>query len=45
MLCDLPIGEYFRKFLEEEAEAAKADANVDIAYLADIMKDYNLDQI
>jgi hypothetical protein len=40
---DLPIGEYFRRFLEEEAEAAKADAEMNIGYLAEIMKDYTLE--
>lgn len=43
VLCDLPIGEYFRRFLEEEAEAAKADAEMNIGYLAEIMKDYTLE--
>lgn len=48
VLIDLPVGTYFRKFMNEiTAGGAAADENVemDSRFIADAMKDYNLQQI
>jgi len=47
VLIDLPVGVYFRKFLNEITLGAASDENVDIdsRFIADAMKDYNLQQI
>ena len=47
LLIDLPIGIYFRKFLEEITQGAAADENVDIdaKWISEAMDDYSLSQI
>lgn len=47
MLVDLPVGVYFRKFLNEVTEGAASDENseIDAKFISDAMKDYNLQQI
>lgn len=47
MLVDLPVGLYFRKFLNEVTAGAAADQNVEIdtKFIAEVMKDYSLQQI
>lgn len=44
MLIDLPVGTYFKKFLDEVTEAAASDENteIDAKFISDLMKDYNL---
>ncbi len=44
MLVDLPVGVYFRKFLNEVTEGAATDENaeIDTKFISDAMKDYNL---
>lgn len=44
MLVDLPVGVYFRKFLNEVTEGAMTDENVEIdtKFISDAMQDYNL---
>jgi len=41
---DLPVGVYFRKFLNEVTEGAMTDENVEIdtKFISDAMQDYNL---
>lgn len=47
VLVDLPVGVYFRKFLNEVTEGANSDENaeIDAKFIADAMKDYSLQQI
>ena len=47
LLIDLPIGLYFRKFLEEITEGAASDENVEIdaKWISEAMDDYSLSQI
>jgi len=47
VLVDLPVGVYFRKFLNEVTEGAASDENseIDAKFISDAMKDYNLQQI
>lgn len=47
LLVDLPIGIYFRKFLNEITAGAATDENVEIdtKFIADAMQDYSLQQI
>lgn len=47
MLVDLPVGVYFRKFLNEVTAGAASDENVEIdtKFIAEVMKDYSLQQI
>ena len=47
MLIDLPVGIYFRKFLNEVTEGASSDENVEIdaKFIAEAMQDYSLQQI
>ena len=47
VLVDLPVGVYFRKFLNEVTEGAMTDENVEIdtKFISDAMQDYNLQQI
>ena len=44
MLIDLPVGVYFRKFLNEVTEGAMSDdtTEIDGKFISDAMKDYNL---
>lgn len=44
MLIDLPVGIYFRKFLNEVTEGAQSDDQneIDSAFISGLMKDYNL---
>ena len=44
VLVDLPVGVYFRKFLNEVTEGAMTDENVEIdtKFISDAMQDYNL---
>ena len=44
MLIDLPIGVYFRKFLDEVTEAYAADegAEIDAKMISDALSDYSL---
>lgn len=44
VLVDLPVGVYFRKFLNEVTEGAVTDetAEIDAKFISDAMKDYNL---
>jgi V-type H+-transporting ATPase subunit d len=46
-LVDLPVGVYFRKFLNEVTAGAASDENVEIdtKFIAEVMKDYSLQQI
>lgn len=47
MLIDLPVGIYFRKFLNEVTEGVVNDdqSEVDTNFISQAMKDYNLQQI
>lgn len=46
VLIDLPIGIYFRKFLEEETASARDENHEqNLHFIAEVMKDYSLDQI
>lgn len=47
VLIDLPVGVYFRKFLNEVTSAAQADdgAEIDTKFIAEAMADYSLQQI
>jgi len=47
VLIDLPVGVYFRKFLNEVTSAAQADdgAEIDTKYISEAMADYSLQQI
>jgi V-type H+-transporting ATPase subunit d len=47
VLIDLPVGEYFRKFIEEETASVRGveDNSHDINFISEVMKDYSLDQI
>jgi V-type H+-transporting ATPase subunit d len=47
VLVDLPVGVYFRKFLNEVTEGAMTDENaeIDTKFISDAMQDYNLQQI
>jgi len=47
VLVDLPVGVYFRKFLNEVTAGAASDENVEIdtKFIAEVMKDYSLQQI
>lgn len=47
LLIDLPIGLYFRKFLEEITQGAASDENVEIdaKWISEAMDDYSLSQI
>jgi len=47
VLVDLPVGLYFRKFLNEITAGAASDSNQDIdtKFIAEVMKDYSLQQI
>ena len=47
LLVDLPVGVYFRKFLNEVTAGAATDENVEIdtKFIADCMQDYSLQQI
>jgi len=47
VLIDLPVGLYFRKFLNEVTEGAASDADSEITpdFIAKAMQDYNLQQI
>ena len=47
VLIDLPVGTYFRKFLNEVTEGAVSDENneIDSKFISDAMRDYNLQQI
>lgn len=47
VLIDLPVGVYFRKFLEEEIAGQQKDDNHEnnAHYIAEVMQDYGLDQI
>jgi V-type H+-transporting ATPase subunit d len=47
VLVDLPVGVYFRKFLNEVTEGAVSDDNaeIDAKFISDAMKDFNLQQI
>lgn len=47
VLVDLPVGVYFRKFLNEVTEGANSDENaeIDAKFISDAMKDYSLQQI
>ena len=44
VLIDLPVGIYFKKFLDEVTEAAASDENTEIdgKFISDLMKDFNL---
>lgn len=44
MLIDLPVGNYFRKFLNEVTEAIPTDENaeIDAKLISDVMKDFSL---
>lgn len=44
VLVDLPVGLYFRKFLNEITAGAASDSNQDIdtKFIAEVMKDYSL---
>lgn len=46
-MVDLPVGVYFRKFLNEVTAGAASDENVEIdtKFIAEVMKDYSLQQI
>lgn len=47
MLIDLPVGVYFRKFLNEVTGAAQTDETVEIdtKFISEAMADYSLLQI
>lgn len=47
VLIDLPVGLYFRKFLNEVTEGAALDENneIDSKFISEAMKDYSLQQI
>jgi hypothetical protein len=47
VLIDLPIGVYFRKFLDEVTAAAAADegTEIDCKFISDAMGDYSLQQV
>jgi len=47
VLIDLPVGVYFRKFLEELTVGAATDDNqkIDAGFISGAMADYNLQQI
>jgi V-type H+-transporting ATPase subunit d len=47
VLIDLPVGIYFRKFLDEVTEGVQGDddAQVNTDFISQAMKDYNLQQI
>lgn len=47
VLIDLPIGQYFRKFLDEVTAAASADegTEIDTKFISEAMADYSLQQI
>jgi len=47
VLVDLPVGVYFRKFLNEVTAGAATDENVEIdtKFIAEAMQDYSLQQI
>lgn len=44
VLIDLPVGLYFRKFLNEITASAASDANneIDAKFISEMMKDYSL---
>jgi len=44
VLVDLPVGVYFRKFLNEVTEGAMTDEKleIDTKFISDAMQDYNL---
>jgi len=47
VLIDLPIGIYFRKFLEQEMQSVGQDENQEqnLHTIVEVMQDYSLDQI
>lgn len=47
VLIDLPIGDYFRKFLEDQigVDQGKENKRRDARFIADIMKDEKAEQI
>ena len=47
VLVDLPVGNYFRKFLNEVTSGAASDENVqvDTKFISEAMQDYSLQQI
>lgn len=47
VLIDLPVGIYFRKFLDEITASAKGDSDtvMSVDYISQSMKDYNIQQI
>ena len=47
VLVDLPVGVYFRKFLNEVTAGAAADENIEMTtkFISDAMQDYSLQQI
>jgi len=47
VLIDLPIGIYFRKFLEQEMQSVGNDENQEqnLHTIVEVMQDYSLDQI
>ena len=47
VLIDLPVGVYFRKFLDEVTQGAASDDNMDLdsKFIQDAMQDYSLQQI
>ena len=47
VLVDLPVGVYFRKFLNEVTAGAQADDNVEVdtKFIAEAMADYSLQQV
>jgi V-type H+-transporting ATPase subunit d len=47
VLIDLPVGVYFRKFLNEVTSAAQADdgTEIDTKFISEAMADYSLQQI
>ena len=47
VLIDLPVGLYFRKFLNEVTAAAQGDdgTEIDSKFISDAMADYSLQQI
>lgn len=47
VLVDLPVGQYFRKYLDEVTASAALDENheIDTKYIAEVMKDQTLQQI
>jgi len=47
VLVDLPVGIYFRKFLNEVTEGVVGDDNneIDTKFISDAMKDFSINQI